>query len=45
MDRLTWRPPNYYGHFAPKDGVDGMDCVQKLAAAEAALQEVDHERD
>ena len=34
MDRLTWRPPNYYGYFAPKDGVDGMDCIQKLGAYE-----------
>lgn len=34
MDRLTWQPPNYYGYFTPKDGIEGMDCVQKLAAYE-----------
>lgn len=34
MDRLTWQPPNYYGYFTPKDGIDGMDCVQKLAEYE-----------
>ena len=34
MDRLTWQPVNYHGYYILKNGIEGMDGIQRLAAYE-----------
>lgn len=41
MERLAEQRQDMMGYFTPKDGIDGMDCVQKLAAYEDAGLELE----